>query len=186
MEILTALVVRNSLRRLMLSAATALALVLFMGLSATPASATASFLNCQGTSTVTYSPGLTHTPQSVTVTSNNTFPTCTSSDGSITSAYLDTSVHTGVRSCTSLLNSGSGPLTIRYNNGQSTTYTSNFSATYLLGQLSVTDTGPVTSGQFTGGTAAGQAVYLADLSKCGTPEGITSLSGPYTVSIVGL
>lgn len=162
----------------------ALALVLFIGLNATAASATPGWVTCQGTSTVTYSPGLTNTPRLITITSNNTFPACTSSDDSITSAYLDTSVHTGVLSCTSLLNSGSGPLTIRYNNGQFSTYTSYFSATYIAGQLTVTDSGPVTSGEFTGGAAAGQAVYPADFSQCGTVEGITTLTGPYSISIV--
>lgn len=160
-----------------------LALGLSFSLGATPSSAAVGKLTCLGKSTVTYSPGLTNTPQTVTITSTNTFPKCFSSDHSITSAHIETSVHTGVRSCTDLLKSGSGPLTLVYNNSESTTYDSHFSANYLLGQLVVADSGPVTSGKFTGSTASGLALYLADLSQCGTSQGLTNLNGSYLINI---
>lgn len=138
-----------------------------------------------GNSTLTFSPPLTNTAQTVTITSTNTFPNCTSSDPAITSAHIATSVHTGTRSCTSLLNTAPapGPLTITYNTSENTTYDSTFLANYFLGTLTVTDSGPVTSGKFPGATVIGVAAYVPDLTRClpGGP-GIATLNGNYSIN----
>lgn len=166
-----------------------ISLLFSFGLNATPSSAAVGDLTCLPgptgvNSTITFSPSLTYTPQMVTITSTNTFPNCTSNDPSITSASIPTSTHTALRSCNDLLNSGSGPLTLVYNNKQSSssTYNSQFSASYLLGQLIVVDSGPVTSGEFTGSTAIGTAIYPANFLQC-NGQGISSLTGTYTINI---
>ncbi|MGW6413417.1 hypothetical protein ACWF95_41255 [Streptomyces vinaceus] len=137
-----------------------------------------------GTSEITFSPGLTNTPQMVTINSVNKFPHCSSSDPSITSAEIPASERTVLRSCTDLLNSGTGDLSLAYNTGETTTYSSTFSSNYLLGTLTVLDSGPVTAGKFSGGNAVGAAEYLhVNLLQCGTAQGITKLTGTYTVLI---
>ncbi|WP_405657914.1 hypothetical protein OG379_00140 [Streptomyces sp. NBC_01166] len=48
-------------------------------------------------------------------------------------------------------------------------------------------TGEVTSGDYTGATVI-ETVVLAstDLTACLSPAGLTSVSGPFTVSLVGI
>jgi hypothetical protein len=93
------------------------------------------------------------------------------------------SVLTGVRSCTDLVGTANATAVIAWNTGQTSTVTYNITTSNVAGQIVNQTTGTVTAGVFEGNTLAGAVVLVGDLTKCSTPGGLTSLSGPYSLTL---
>jgi hypothetical protein len=163
----------------------------------TPAHADVVSLTCTGDATLTFSPGLTNTTQSVTATLDASLgaaaplgacvnlgvsPVITSGDQPGGGSARD-------RSCTELnLGGTDGDTTIDWNGGQSSS-TASFTSTATRG-LSTTQliwSGEVTSGQFDGAAFVETYTLLnPNLLQCLTPAGVTQVTGIVVVEIVSL
>lgn len=156
-----------------------------------PASAAhaADSTTCTGTSQLTYSPGLTLSAQDVTFTENDTIPTCTSTDTTLTSASTLTYSYpiTGATCDDIEAATNTGELVMHWNNGQTSTLNG------LAGEETITDgilqdtaTGTVIAGEFDGATAVINWTYLVNPLSCLSPGGLTTLNGTVLVQITGL
>jgi len=122
-----------------------------MFLPATSASAATETAVCNGSDIVHYKPALTNQPQDVTNYVNIDWKLCASpgypevmSGGSATRFYLNG------RSCTQLLAPSTQTLTVTWNTGQTTTYTSRYTASVVGAAYTVTGLGVVVDGLFKG------------------------------------
>jgi hypothetical protein len=87
------------------------------------------------------------------------------------------------RSCTQLLVT-SPPLVFSWNDGRSSTITGTGVVTHAAGQVVITDTGTVTSGEFAGDSAVLTLTAPdADFLACFTPGGVTTLDFAETLTI---
>ncbi|WP_437686095.1 hypothetical protein [Sorangium sp. So ce176] len=165
-----------------------LASALVAVLAAVPASAAASSTICTGSSHATYNPGLTLTPQTVSVTETDVYSSCTSTDPTLTSGSLSLAAFTiPDAACNDLSAGGSGALTVNWNNGQSSTATLTYELTVTGGILQTVGTGTITAGQFTGATAVFTWVYpIVNPLLCLTPGGLTTHDGIITAVITGV
>jgi len=150
-----------------------------MFLPVTPATATTGTAICNGTDTVHYKPALTTQPQDVTNDVNIAWNLCTStSHPEVTSGKSTATFHLNARSCTQLLAPSTLTLTITWNTGQTSTYTSTYNASVVGAVYTVTGIGTVTDGLFTGQTITtnftGPAV---DILLCTTGLGTVSKVG---------
>lgn len=150
----------------------------------------ASSTTCTGSSTLGYSPGLTFTSQTISVSETDTFSSCTSTDSSLTSGSFFSDLHGSrcvVRRC-----EGRRPAPdvyeISWNNSQSSTIDATAAAVAIVGGNQVfTIVGTVSSGEFTGDDVTVTWVYpLVNLLQCLTSPGVTSQSGTVAVEIIGL
>lgn len=149
------------------------------------AHAAAADLVCSGTETDTYSPGLRLTPQTETITVDAIYTSCTStSDHTIASGQNHRSPTIPAYSCLSLLQSASGTLTFQWNNGHTSTFSYNRTATNSAGVYVVTQTGTITEGEFAGDTAV-QTITgpVVNPLQCLAPPGITSQTGVDVLTI---
>lgn len=137
-----------------------------------------------GNQTVSFSPGVTLTPQNVSVTFNAALGLCVSlTQPQITSGTSSGNV-TVALDCLDLLSTTTGTQTFNWNDGQSSTLSFTRTVTNLNGQTVLTLTGPITAGLFTGRTAVFVIVQPAlNLLACQTPQGLTSQSGVATLAI---
>lgn len=169
--------------RTVLAALTALAAVCTGLAVAAPAHAQAGDLVClpPTSSSVTFSPALTTTPQDVTVTTNNLFGPCTSTTvPGITSGTFSGTFHVPGRSCLTLAGSGSSASTITWNTGQSSTLSLNYTTTIAGAVYTSVLTGTVTGGLFAGDTViSNQTGPATDVLTC--TLGLGTVSGIYTV-----
>ncbi|GAA2997358.1 hypothetical protein [Actinokineospora diospyrosa] len=160
-------------------------------LPAPAAHAAVGSVTCVGSSHVTYAPGLTLTPQNVTVTETDTVPSCTSTDPTLTSVITGGpfSYPAPGAACNDIeLNPAGGTLTIYWNNGQTSTLTG------LVGTLTATGgivqntaTGTVTAGEFTGASATITWIYaLVNPLLCLTTGGLTTQDGTILLQITGV
>ena len=141
------------------------------------ASAVSAAVTCAGTETVTYQPGVLLAPQNVSVTINGILAPCTSSDPTITSGTYLHNVN-AVVSCSTVLAAQAGTRVFQWSNGQSSTFSYNRTVNNVGGQTTVTFTGTIVSGQFTGATVIQQVVLVTPNSlQCLAPPGLTAL-GP--------
>ncbi|WP_299540765.1 hypothetical protein [uncultured Streptomyces sp.] len=141
-------------------------------------------VTCAVTLETQFSPGLTFTEQSTTLSFDARYRTCVSDDPTLTSGTR-TASSTVVRSCNSLAGTSSGTYTISWNNGQSSTINYSRSATYVAGQAVQVDTGIVASGEFSGRNYLYETVGpQPNLLRCATPGGVTSLTSVGTVIIL--
>lgn len=173
------------------ASAVALLIALSAVLPVPAAHAAVGSVTCTGSSHVTYTPGLTLTPQTVTVHETDTVPSCTSTDATISSVITAPfSYSVPNASCNSIeLNpGGGGTLVVHWNNGQTSTLTG------LIGELTATAgivqntaTGTVTAGEFTGATAVISWVYvLVNPLLCLLPGGLAAQDGTILVQITGV
>lgn len=147
------------------------------------AHAAASSTTCTGTSQLTYSPGLTLSPQNVTFTENDTIPSCTSTDSTLTYSYpIAGATCDDIQAATN-----TGELVLHWNNGQTSTLNG------LVGEETITDgilqdtaTGTVIAGEFDGASATINWTYLVNPLACLSPGGLTTLNGTVLVQITGL
>ena len=152
---------------------------------------TASLVTCPvGTQTTAYSPGLklpATPPATVSLSTGGSLGPCVSLDLNHTGASFSLT-GSGQLSCLGGNSSGTGRLDW-VNPGTSDSYF-DFTGGISLRPDGVTVlvlTGEVTSGDYTGATVI-ETVVLAstDLTACLSPAGLTSVSGPFTVSLVGI
>jgi hypothetical protein len=150
----------------------------------------ASSTTCTGSSALGYSPGLTFTSQTISVSETDTFSSCTSTDSSLTSGSFSATFTVHGVSCDDVEAAGPGAdaYEISWNNSQSSTIDATAATVAIVGGNQVfTLVGTVSSGEFTGDDVTVTWVYpLVDVLQCLTSPGITSQSGTVAVEIVGL
>lgn len=148
--------------------------------TASPAAATTLVL-CTGSDQAGYSPGLTTSPQNVTLTASDTYPGCGSSQtsGQLTGASC-AGITTPSFSETVNWSFGTAP------NQSVIAYSAVDASVRLPVGTVVTVSGTVTSGRYSGATATKQVLIVNDgnLLACLTPTGLTSAAGPATLTIV--
>ncbi|MGW4806892.1 hypothetical protein [Kitasatospora sp. NPDC004272] len=148
-----------------------------------PAHAAPLDATCTGTDTTTYTPGLTNTPQSVTV-SGTIHLTCLSlSHPAITAGTISGGGTAPNLTCAVLEQPSSGSSTVAWNDGTHSAYTySTALGPGAAGTQLLTLTGTVTSGTFNGDSLVITVVFAnADLTACDSPGGLTSRTGPATL-----
>ncbi|MET8578925.1 hypothetical protein [Streptomyces sp. NPDC005012] len=152
--------------------------------SATSARLVADMACPVGSQTVSFSPGVTLTPQSVTVTYNVALGVCASlTQPQITSGSSQGTV-TVTLDCLDLLSTTTGTQTFHWSDGQSSVLSFTRTVTSANGQTVITLTGPITSGLFTGRIATFTVVEPAlDLTACLTSRGLTGQTGVTTLLI---
>ena len=161
--------------------------VLLLALAATvsPAAAQGGDIQCQGTHSVSFNPGLRLTPGFVTLTRSTIYSVCTSvSDPEIT--YGLTS-GTGMFQA-SCLNVLAGPPSttwiITWNTGETSEWLYSSSTQNVSGTIVQTQIGVIVSGKFAGSTAIGVLAQVAPpLIECLGPPGVTHSQGIATLSI---
>jgi len=159
-----------------------------VGIAAGPAAHALSSTTCTGTSRITYTPGLTNTPQTVQYDETDTFSTCLSSDPTLASGQFSVTVDLPGASCLALPSlTPNTPYPITWNNGNTSLVDLSFTDVIAEGIEQVTGTGPVTSGEFQGATATIVWLYtVPDPLQCLTSQGVTSQTGTLTAHITGL
>ncbi len=148
----------------------------------------ASSTTCLGNSSISYSPGLTFTPQTVQYTETDTFSSCVSTDPSLTSGTATANATFPSASCLAPPGIFEDPAyTITWNNGQHSVVELTFTDVIIGGTEQVTGTGPVISGEFQGGNATIVWLYpVLNPLQCLTSQGVTSQSGPVTAQITAV
>lgn len=140
-------------------------------------------LQCQGTESVAYRPGITFQPQDVDVTTDGRLGSCVDGAGEVTSgAYGERfALHAG---CNDLLGGFRGPRTFTWSTGDTSVVEAEGSSTAVAGQVVTTLTGTVVRGRFQGRSAT-QVVVLPQpgLLLCLT-TGVTGATGVTTLTIV--
>lgn len=174
----------NSLRAAAAVLMTAVsALVLTVAGPAGTASAGALDVTCTAPSsqTVTYTPPLTATPQTVDVDITTQYGPCvSSSEPDITSGFRTYTGREPARSCVDLLDNGVSTFTITWNTGQTSTVVANRVVTIAGAVMVATHTGTVTSGLFAGGTVIHVATGpSADVLLC--TAGLGTVPGVYAL-----
>ncbi|HET7332997.1 hypothetical protein [Dyella sp.] len=156
-----------------------------VGMPAAPVRAQGSgpLLECVGTHTATYSPGVTSTPQSVTVSAKNLFVCPLSLVG--TASYETT--FTSSLSCDSLLQQT--PFTTRkinWGDGETSTAQLSQTGSNINGTFVVTLQGKITAGLYEGNNVVITVTdvnLLATLQNDCASSGVTSSGGPSTLTI---
>ncbi|MEU8547466.1 hypothetical protein AB0C81_10755 [Streptomyces roseoverticillatus] len=154
-------------------------------------------LACAGTVAASYAPGLTFAPKATSVTSRAVVGCPLSTDSRFASASFGGD-SAGTLSC--LLGPASGTLTFHWGGGKGegkasprhghpggTTSTASIRSLAALrpnGNIVTVSTGTITDGAFKGAAVVTEVTLLASQhAACLTPEGLTSASGPTTVTI---
>jgi hypothetical protein len=164
----------------------AVAVLAVAGVSVSASSAhAASSTTCTGSSAISYSPGLTNTPQTVSYSETETYSSCTSTDTSLTAGSSSTNFTLAGASCNGAGTFPPSAYTISWNNGQSSTMTLTYTDVIILGTEQVTGVGTVTSGEFTGGAVTIVWLYpVLNPLLCLTSQGVTSQSGTVVAQII--
>ena len=163
---------------------TALAII---ALPAPAATAQSVDVVCTGTETVAYQPGLLLTPQTVHVVVTGTLTPCHSSDAGITAGgYQDNFAAT--LSCATLLAPRPGTRVVHWSNGRSSTFTYDSRINDAGGQTTVTFSGVITGGEFTGDRVVEQVAFVTPAAaQCLASPGLTTLGpGPVVLTIAGV
>jgi len=140
-------------------------------------------LQCLGTESDTYSPGVTIRPRPFTITTAGQFSSCIDSAGMVTSgAYGPEQVSLDV-GCSDLFDAFQGVRTIRWNTGDTSTLEGDGQSTEVAGQVITTFTGTVSQGRFQGLSAV-QTITLPQPGalQCLT-TGYTGATGVTTLTI---
>ncbi|GAA2037610.1 hypothetical protein GCM10009839_43630 [Catenulispora yoronensis] len=153
-----------------------------------PAAHAVDATTCTGTSSVSYSPGLTLTSQTVTLAETDTFTSCTSTDPTITG--LPTSPYTYPipnASCNSVQYAAGNTLVPHWNNGQTSTISGvTYTTTNTAGITQTLGTGTITAGEFTGDIAVISWSYpLVNPLLCLLPGGLASQNGTIIFEVTG-
>lgn len=157
-----------------------------------PAHATLSDLAClplHSNGSITYSPPLSNTPQTVAFYLSRSYQSCMSlSNPAITSG---TSASSGFleASCGVLLSDGPFSFTVTWNTGQTSQFEGTFASTHVAGILTGATTGAtVTAGVFAGSSLSHVNTFPlsdADLLQCELGQStISGFSGPLTLAII--
>jgi hypothetical protein len=141
-------------------------------------------VECTGTQTTTYSPGLTLVPTDQTVNTHTIYGPCVSASTPDLSAGDRSITNHQMASCLDLPGSRSAVTTITWNTGQQSAFSFNRTVTHAGGNTIVIFTGTIVAGLFAGDSAL-EVVVGPTLSTldCLTPPGITSRTGVVTLTI---
>nr|BDT37387.1 hypothetical protein MFMH1_70560 [Myxococcus sp. MH1] len=143
-------------------------------------------VTCVGSVSSNYSPPLTNTPQDVNVVGSAVYSNCLG--GGVLTASSPTGGSFPDYSCQGLLQMGSSPAVLTWNTGETSTLVQTRVVVQGAGtSVTVLLLGSVTSGKFAGATSVRAFEFLnTDLDACYTPEGLSRLSGPSTLTLTGL
>lgn len=157
-----------------------------VGASPVPAEAAINQVSCLGTEGTTFSPGITNTPQTITITVTNIEAPCLSlSDLSLRSGYAkSTRVVPGLTCLTLLAGGGEDSMKFTWNTGNTSTFKFQPIVNFVAGNPVVVQNGLISEGQFVGSTAKGTVALVADLTQCSQPTGVTSATGLHTFNIL--
>ena len=161
------------------------ALLFVLAATASPAAAQGGDIQCQGTHSVSYNPGLLFTSQFITLTGGTIYSLCTSiSDPAITYGLVSVA-GSFPASC---LNLFAGPpsttWTITWNTGETSEWLYSGSTQNVSGTIVQTQIGVIVAGKFAGSTAIGAQVLAAPpLINCLAPPGVRGSQGITTLSI---
>jgi hypothetical protein len=166
------------------AAAALVALALAFAPSSRIAYAAAGAATCEGTSIITYTPGLTEVPRPIHYDETDLFSACESTDASLTNGVALASADV-IGTCTGLPIVLRDPgYTITWNNGLSSTIDLIFTDAIVDGTEQVTGTGTVTAGEFQNGNATIVWDYpVLTPAQCFTAQGVTSQTGNLTAQI---
>lgn len=151
-------------------------------LTAPAAHATAGNI-CTVSQVTTYSPPVTNTPQTITITNSGSLFACTNSSAS-TGTYRLSGTIPGV-TCSNVLASASGALEIDWTNPgtQPSTFTFSETATKVNGNIVLTALGEIAAGTFTPDPAQSVLTFpQLDLTAC-SGTGVTTQTGLGTLTI---
>jgi hypothetical protein len=140
--------------------------------------------SCLGTWAVTYDPPITNDLRLVHGVLTGSFPACTDL-GAFNASY--TQVFDDVVSCTEVFSAGSASRTYVWGSPAAvpSTFTYNWTTSLVNGQAVITNVGTITSGRYAPDSAIQVATIVTlDLLAC-AGDGISSLSGPTTLTILG-
>lgn len=147
-------------------------------------------LTCLGTESVSYNPGITDIPLTVTVTTNDTFGPCLVPGQPTLTGGSATSTGKAVRSCLEL-RPGTVPenLTETYHWNDQTQSQVQYSTLIMLqlptGELQIVQEGTVLSGTGAGDIATETITLVSlDLTACETPQGLQTVAGPVTLAFL--
>jgi hypothetical protein len=178
--------IHHRLRRAPLLAIAVAASVLAAAIAAAPAAhAGISSTTCTGSSAITYQPGLTNTPRTVSYTETDTFAHCISTDPALASGLFTVTVSLPGASCLAIPSlTTNTPYDIAWNNGQASNINLSYTDVVAEGIEQVTGVGTVTSGEFTGAAVTIIWLYtVPDPLLCLTPGGVTGQTGLMTAEI---
>lgn len=178
--------ISHRLSRAPLVAIAVAASVLATAIAAAPAAhAGISSTTCTGSSVITYQPGLTNTPRTVSYTETDTFAHCISTDPTLASGLFAVTVSLPGAYCLGLPTlTTNTPYDIAWNNGQASDINLSYTDVVAEGIEQVTGVGTVTSGEFTGAAVTITWLYtVPDPLLCLTPGGVTGQTGPMTAEI---
>jgi hypothetical protein len=161
----------------------AAAAALALGALLAPAPANAQMLSavtCTADQDVTYSPGVTNSPQTVHVTASTDYTSCTVLNGGAITMAEDTFISIQAeRSCADILGNVPFPnRPITWNTGEVSSVAGSALTAQVGSSLVVVHTGTVVSGPFTGYEYEHTTTYpgLDAIAACDSPEGLTSLN----------
>ncbi|SEM26022.1 hypothetical protein [Nonomuraea pusilla] len=167
--------------RVLIAVVTAVAALGVLVPAAGPAYAV-TLVQCQGTETVTYDPGVTFTPHDVQLTVSGEFSSCVDGTGQAKSGTYGEQFTISV-GCNDLFDDFEGQRVVEWNAGDSSVIEGTGSSTAVAGQVATTFTGTVVQGRFQGEPAV-QTITLAQtqLLRCFT-TGLTKATGLTTLTI---
>ncbi|MEU2801632.1 hypothetical protein [Streptomyces sp. NPDC007117] len=157
----------------------ALALAGALSLTAAPAATAGTTgtadITCTNAASISYSPGLRTFSQSVAVSATNLYSTCISPSTGITSG---SSSFNGIStaSCAQVLTGGAGSRVITWNDSTTSTFQFTRTVTNVLGVVTITLDGIITSGRFSGDTALAVTTGATNPLDCLTSPGLTSIA----------
>ena len=149
-------------------------------------------LQCVGGHSATWTPGVTNTLETVTVSTQSNWTCVNALDPlNILANASSTNTFQVQFDCQSLLSMTSPPITwtIQWNNGDTSTYTFTPAVTDEDGNLVVAAAnGSITGGRFKGAAVVGTYILpgLAAVVQNGCIKGVTSATGTSTLTIVGV
>ncbi|HET9225330.1 MAG TPA: hypothetical protein VFR31_01570, partial [Thermoanaerobaculia bacterium] len=161
------------------------ALLLALAATASPATAQGGDIQCQGTHTASFNPGLRLTPGIVNLTSATIYSICTSLSNPEITYGLSSGTGMFPASCLDLLGGPpSATRIITWNTGETSKWLFSESSQNISGTIVQTQVGVIVEGKFAGSTAIGVLVLVAPpLIECLGPPGVTSSQGIATLSI---
>lgn len=182
--------VLSTLRSVAVTVATVTLVGAGLSSAAAPASADdpePQVVSCVGTYASTYTPGLTSTPKPTSFAAHGTLGPCVSGLGP---DYASAEIETGGAGDLSCVAGGntSGTGTLTWAGGQESEFThTGLVSLRPLGVTVLLIDGTITDGPLEGATFVWTVTFVAlDLLNCLTPQGVTSMSGPTTLTVTPL
>ena len=161
------------------------ALLLALVATASPAAAQGGDIQCQGTHTASFNPGLLFTSQLVTLKDSTIYAVCTSVSNPEITYGLSGVTTMFPADCVGFLAGGTSVTrTITWNTGETSTWLFAGSTQNITGTNVVTQIGVIVAGKFAGSTAIGVLALVAPpVIQCLAPPGVTRNQGLASLSI---